>query len=64
MTNDFESQLDKIRVSLNEKSKGLSREDFVIQMNMRAREVAKHYGMSIITRANEANYPFPDRSGK
>jgi DICT domain-containing protein len=56
MTNDFEDQLDKIRVRLNENSKDLSREDFVKQMNTRARKIAKQYGMSIIASADEANF--------
>jgi len=55
MMNDFENELDQIRVDLYEKSKDLSPDEFVKQMNDRASRVASQYGFSIVSSADGAN---------
>ena len=54
MSNDFEDKLDDIRVRLYEKSKDLSGEDFINQMNSKARVAAEQFGFTIIASANDS----------
>ena len=57
MMNDFENELDNIRVSLYEKSKDLSQEVFISQMNAQARVIAEQFGFTIIASVNDAEPP-------
>ena len=55
MVYDFEDKLDEIRVNLYEKSKNLSREEFVRQLNERAQIIANQYGLTIIASPDAGN---------
>ena len=45
MTNDFERQLDQIRVDLYEETKHLSKEEIVVVQNAKAKRIAAKYGI-------------------
>ena len=47
MTNDFERQLDQIRVDLYEESKHLSKAGIVVAQNANAMHIARKYGITI-----------------
>lgn len=58
MTNkhdDFENQLDAIRVQIYEETKGMSSAEAVERMNERARQTAKEFGFQIVK--SEASQP-------
>jgi len=47
MIDDFEDQLDKIRVDLFEKTKDMTNSEAVDSINEKARKIASQYGISI-----------------
>lgn len=57
MKNEFENQLDIIRVELYEKSKGMSNADAVKAANASGRRIAKKYGITLAKSA--ARQPVP-----
>jgi hypothetical protein len=48
MKNDFENQLDAIRVALYEKTKGMSNAAVVDQTNANGKRIAEKYGITLI----------------
>jgi hypothetical protein len=48
MTNDFENQLDAIRVELYEKTKGMSNAAAADQTNANGKRIAEKYGITLI----------------
>ena len=54
MMNDFEDELDAIRIALYEENKHLSDEDFVKRINERGRAIAEQFGFTVISNANNA----------
>jgi len=48
MTNDFENQLDAIRIQMYEEAKGKSSAAVVEEMNVRAQRVAEEFGFQIV----------------
>ena len=48
MTDDFETQLDQIRVELYEQTKNMSNMDAIRVINENARKIAKQYGIKIV----------------
>jgi hypothetical protein len=47
MKNDFENQLDKIRVELYERTKTMTNSETVCATNENARKIAESYGIKI-----------------
>ena len=62
MTNDFEKELDEIRISLYEERKGMTSAERVKATNENARRIAAKYGITI-TKAPERP-PAPKASGE
>jgi len=54
MTNDFERQLDQIRVDLYEETKRLSKAEIVQAQNANAKQIAAKYGIAITKSAKVA----------
>jgi len=48
MTDDFEAQLDKIRVALYEETKAMPNKDAAHITNENARRIAERYGIRIV----------------
>jgi len=52
--NNFEDQLDEIRIRLYEETKEMNKEDIIRNVNAHAQRVAYEFGIKIETRDNEA----------
>ncbi|MDR0838151.1 MAG: hypothetical protein LBN99_00750 [Oscillospiraceae bacterium] len=48
MNNDFENQLDEIRVKLNERTRDMKNADAAKAANVNAAEIARKYGITIV----------------
>ena len=48
MKNDFEDQLDQIRIEIYENMKGKSTKEIVEETNANARKIAEKYGITIV----------------
>lgn len=48
MTNDFENQLDRIRVELYERTKTMTNKEAVYTTNENAKKIAAQYGIKIV----------------
>lgn len=57
MTNDFENELDKIRIELYEKTKMLRNKDAVATINDSGRIIAENYGIVVAKAAPEPFMP-------
>ena len=53
--NNFEHQLDEIRIKLYEETKEMAKEDIIRHVNFHAKKIAKEFGIIIETRVSE-NY--------
>jgi len=53
MTDDFEAQLDQIRVELYEQTKAMSNKDTAHITNENARRIAERYGIRIVQSAKD-----------
>jgi transposase len=51
--NNFEDQLDEIRIKIYEKTKGMSKDEIIKSVNSSAQTIADRYGIHIIKNANE-----------
>jgi hypothetical protein len=51
--NDFENQLDEIRVRLYQETEKLDKEDLIKAVNSHAQMIASEFGINIKTTANE-----------
>jgi hypothetical protein len=51
--NNFENQLDEIRIKLYEETKEMDRDDIIRSVNLHAQEIAHKYGIKIDNRMNE-----------
>ena len=45
--NNFEEQLDKIRIGLYEKTKNMNKEDIIQNVNSNAKKIANEFGIKI-----------------
>ena len=50
--NDFENQLDEIRIKLFEETKMMDKEDIIRTVNSHARIIAREFGINIENMAN------------
>jgi hypothetical protein len=53
--NNFEDQLDEIRIKLYEETKEMNKEDIIRNVNAHARRIAHEFGIKIENKINE-NY--------
>jgi hypothetical protein len=51
--NNFEDQLDEIRIKLYEETKGMSRDEIIDSINLSAQTIADKYGIHIIKSMSE-----------
>jgi len=51
--NNFENQLDEIRIKLYEETKEMKKEDIIKNVNSHARNIAKEFGIKIESMVNE-----------
>jgi pyruvate formate-lyase activating enzyme-like uncharacterized protein len=51
--NNFEDQLDEIRIKLYEETKGMSRDEIIKSINSSAQTIADKYGIPIIKSMSE-----------
>ena len=51
--NNFENQLDEIRIKLYEEAKEMNLEDVIRNVNSRAKKIANDYGIKIGTKIEE-----------
>jgi hypothetical protein len=51
--NDFENQLDAIRIKLYEETKEMDKEDIIKNVNSHAQNIAKKFGIKIESTINE-----------
>jgi len=56
--NNFENQLDAIRMELYEETKGMKTEEIIRSVNSHAKKIADEYGIKIETKM-ESNYLQP-----
>jgi hypothetical protein len=54
--NDFENQLDAIRIELYEETKKMDKEDIIKNVNSHAQKVAQEFGIKIESTFIETNY--------
>lgn len=48
MINNFENQLDEIRIELYERTKNMKKEDAVAVINMNGKKIAEKYGITVV----------------
>ena len=53
--NNFENQLDEIRIKLYEETKEMNRDDLIRNVNSHAKKIAGEYGIKIMAKIEE-NY--------
>jgi len=53
---NFENQLDEIRIKLYEETKEMDTEDIIRNVNARAQKIAYEFGIKIEKRVNENNF--------
>ena len=51
---DFENELDRIRIELYEKTKGMTKEDIIFSVNSHAKNIAQEFGIKM--KINEDYY--------
>jgi hypothetical protein len=54
---NFEDQLDEIRVQLFEETQGMKKAEIIEMVNSRGRKIAKEFGITVIKEVNEKNRP-------
>jgi pyruvate formate-lyase activating enzyme-like uncharacterized protein len=55
--NNFEDQLDEIRIKLYEETKGMDEEDIIRNVNSHARNIAQKFGIEIYSTADKEPAP-------
>jgi len=55
--NNFEDQLDVIRIKLYEKTKEMDKEDIINDVNSHAKKIAQEFGIEIISTVSESAFP-------
>ena len=51
--NDFENELDRIRIELYEQTKNMEKEEIIFNVNSRAKKIAQKFGINIKTGIEE-----------
>ena len=54
--NNFENQLDVIRIKLYEETKAMNKEDIIRNVNSHAQKIAQEFGIKIASTVNERHF--------
>jgi hypothetical protein len=56
MVNNFENELDEIRIKLFEETNGMGKNEIIGLVNSRAKKIAQEYGINIVNKTTENDF--------
>jgi hypothetical protein len=56
MMNNYENELDEIRIKLFEETNGMGKNEIIALVNSRAKRIAQEYGITIVKETTENDF--------